>query len=124
MDAFREFLHDFRPQHLGVAFPINMLVNTVAMWLVVNHLFKTGEKESLLKCALCAILLYAISTGSILLMVFPAPIVFISAVVAWLVLSTIVIQGIFELQWGGAAILVLYVIILAAIHQAVRLVLG
>ena len=75
-------------------------------------------------CASCAILLYAVSTGAILLLLFPTAIVFLLAGVAWLVLSILVIQGIFELQWGGAIILVLYLFILATIHQLVKVVMG
>ena len=124
METFREFILEFRPQQLGVAFPINMIVNTFAMWFVVNHLFKTGEKESIARCALCAILLYAVSTGAIFMMVFPTALVFAIAIVAWLVLSSVVIQGIFGLQWGGPLILVLYLVILVGVHEVVKLIMG
>lgn len=124
METFRDIVLEFRPQHLGVAFPINMLVNTFAMWFVVNHLFNTGEKESIRKCALCAILLYAISTGAIYLMVFPTALVFGLAVVTWMVLSVIVIHAIFELHLGGGAVLILYILILVGVHQLVRVIMG
>lgn len=125
MEAFREFIREFGPQHFGVALPINLLVNSCAMWFVVNHMVNTGEKkEPFLRCLLCAALLYGVSVGAILLLQFPTAVVFILAGVTWLAGSIFVIHGVFQMQWGGAVVLFVYLIVLVGIHQLVKMIMG
>jgi len=122
MEQFRQFVMEFGPQHWGVALPIALLVNTFAMWFTVNWMAKTGQKESILRCAMCVVLLYIVSCIGIYLFVFPSPLIMIGAVLFWLVASIIVIRSMFELPDGGVGILFMYLFILVAIHGVVRLI--
>lgn len=121
MEAFREFLLSFRPQHFAIGAPANLLINTLVMWFVANQLTDTGEKVSLLRCAICAVLLYLTASASIALLLFPIPLVFIMAAVIWLVVSLVVIRSVFQLtHQSGALILFLYLLIFIAIHGVVK----
>ena len=117
METFQEFIRSFRPQHFAVGGPLNLVINTIAMWFVVNHLINVHEKVSIWRSGVCALLLYLISSAAIALLLIPTPLVLIFAWIAWLIASLAVIRGIFNLtHQGGAGILFMYLLILVAIH--------
>jgi len=125
MQEFREFLLSFRLQHFAVGLPINLLINSLAMWFVVNRLQSTGEKVSLWRCGLCALLLYIVSTAAIASLVLPFPAIFFIAGFSVLLLSMLIINSCFELTYqGGGGILFLYLMLLLFIHSIVRATLG
>jgi hypothetical protein len=121
MDNFQEFLRSFRPQHFAVGGPINLIVNTLVMWFLVNQLMNVGEKVSMARCAVCALLLYAVSALSISLLLLPVTMIFVLAFFVWLVGSMLVIQNVFQLTYqGGGGIFFLYLLLLLGIHLVVR----
>lgn len=121
MENFQEFLDSFRPQHFALGGPINLIINTLVMWVVVNRLSDLGDKVPLARCAVCALLLYLVSSIAIALLFFPSPLIFICAGFVWLLGSLAVIRSIFELTYqGGDGILFLYLILLVLIHLLVR----
>ncbi len=121
MDNFQEFIREFRPQHFAVGGLANLVINTVVMWLVVNHMISSEGKVSLLRCAVCVLLLYIVSSCAVALLLVPVPLVFILAAVVWLVGSLVVIRSVFELTYqGGGGILFLNLLVLVAIHGLVR----
>ncbi len=125
MENFQEFVRTFRPQHFAIGGPLNLLVNTLAMWFVVNRLGDSGEKESLPRCALCALLLYIVSGIAIALLMFPTPLMFLLSGCVWLAGSMIVIQSVFQLTYqNGGGILFLYLVVLLTIHGVVRYLVG
>lgn len=78
------------------------------MWVVVNRMTDLEEKVSVLRCAVCALLLYLVSSVSIALLMFPTPLIMIAAVLVWLIGSLAVIRVVFELTYqGGGGILFL-----------------
>jgi hypothetical protein len=125
METFQEFIKSFRPQHFAVGGPLNLLINTLAMWLVVNHMIDLKEKISLLRSGVCALLLYLVSSAAIAMLLFPTPIVFILAAAVWLVASLAIIKGVFGLTYqGGGGILFMYLLILVAVHGIAQKVLS
>jgi len=121
MEHFQEFIRTFRPQQFAVGGLINLAINTLVMWIVVNRLQNVGEKVSLVRCAICALLLYLVSSIAIALLMFPTPLIFILAVFVWLLGSLAVIRGVFQLTYqGGGGIMFLYLILLVMIHGLVR----
>jgi hypothetical protein len=80
-----------------------------------------GEKVSLARCSVAALLLYAVSSIAIALLLFPTPLMMILAVLVWLAGSIMIIQGVFQLtHQGGGGILILYLLVLISIHGLVR----
>lgn len=116
MDQFRDYLLESRIQDFGISFPIQMIINTAIMWWVVNHLEEVGEKFTVKRCALGALLLYAVSAGAIALCLFPSALVLIGAVAVWLVGSLTVIRIVFQLVRGAGWILFYYLLVLAGVH--------
>jgi hypothetical protein len=116
MESFQEFLRTFGPQHFAAALPVTLVINTLAMWFVANYMQDLGDKVSLLRAFVCAVLLYVVSSIAIFLLMFPVPLVLVGAVVFWLVGSILVIRGVFELMEGGIGTLFTYILILTGIH--------
>ena len=121
MEHFQEFIRTFRPQHFAVGGLINLTINSLVMWIVVNRLLNVGEKVSLARCAVCALLLYLVSSVALALLLFPTPLIFILAFFVWLLGSMAVIRGVFQLTYqGGGGIMFLYLLLLVGIHGLVR----
>ena len=123
MEAFREYIQTYGPQHFGLALPLNILINTIVMWFTVNWMTrKRGEdRYSWRQCLICALLLYAVSAASIYMLVFPTALIFIGAVLFWLVAPIIIILSVFELPDGGFTILFIYLFILVGVHAGIKL---
>ena len=64
MDNFQDFIKSYAPQHFAIAAPLNLLINAVIMWYVVNQLSNIGEKVALWRAGLCAALLYGVSDAA------------------------------------------------------------
>lgn len=124
MVAFRDFLLQYRLQHFAVALPIQLVISTGAMWLVVNWIQKNPEKEPLRRCALAAGLLYGVSLLAILMLRLPVPVIFFAAVIVWLAGSILVIRATFGLTQGGGATFFIYLMVLLVVHAGVKLVMG
>jgi len=125
MEEFREYLLSFRPQQFAVGGPVNLVINSVVMWIVVNRLLDTGEKVTLLKCALCALLLYVVSCLAIALLLVPTPLMFLFAGFAWLLGSMAVIRGVFQLTYqSGGGIVFLDLVLLVVTHGLSRYLMG
>lgn len=121
MENFQEFLESFRLQHFAVGGAANLVINTLAMWFVVNQFANVEGKVSVWRCAVCALLLYGVSAGAIALLLFPLPLIFILAVVVWLFGSMLVIRSVFELtNQEGGGILFMYLMLLYLIHFAAK----
>lgn len=124
MASFRDFLLSFRLQNFAVAFPIELLLLTTVMWLVVNYFEEHPEKIPVWRCALCATLLDGVSILAIYMLRMPFPMIFFAAGFVWLVGSLIVIRSVFQLKEGGYGTLFLYLLLLAGIHSLVRYAMG
>jgi hypothetical protein len=115
-------LKTFRPQQIALGIPINLLINTLVMRFVVKRLSDVPGKVSLVRCAICAILLYLVSSLAIALLLFPTPLIILLAFVVWLVGSMAVIRGVFQLTYqGGGGILFLYLLVLVLIHLLIKI---
>ena len=125
MENFQEFIRTFRPQHFAVGGLINLIINSIVMWIVVNRLSNVGEKVSLIRCAICALLLYLVSGFAIALLSFPTSLVMIAAFLVWLFASLAIIQGVFQLSYqSGGGIFFLYILLLMTIHGLTRYVIS
>ena len=120
METFRQFLLEFRPQHFAVAVPLNLLINTVVMRITAHRLMDTGGSATWLRCFGCAALLYLVSSLAIYTLMFPAPIIFLTAGFVWLLGSGAIIRSMFDLLEGGFGILALYILVLTGTHAIVR----
>lgn len=117
MENFQEFMRNFGPQHFAVGAPLNLVINSLLMWYAVNQMSSTDKRESIVRCAVCAVILYAISTVAIGMLLFPVPFIFILAFLFWLVASVATIQGMFELTYqGGGGVLAMYLFVLLVAH--------
>ena len=121
MDDFREFVLSHRVQHFAIALPLQLLVNSAAMWIVVNRIEDLGEKTPLWRCALCAGLLYAVTALAVAMLLVPFPLVFFLSAAIWLVGSIAVIRTTLQLLDGGISIFVMYLMFLGGIHIVVKM---
>ena len=125
MDNFQDFIKSYAPQHFAIAAPLNLLINAVIMWYVVNQLSNIGEKVALWRAGLCAALLYGVSALSVWMLMFPQPVLLIFAALIWFGLSLVVIRSIFELtHQSGLGIFIKYLLLLVTVHLVVNHVMG
>lgn len=120
MENFQDFLREYGPQQFATSLPIQLVINTIIMWLVANHLLNLGGKVSIVKCFICTLLLCIVSAVAIAVLLFPIPLVFILSFLIFIVGSLVVIQSIFQLTEGGFAILFFYILILVLISIGVH----
>ena len=125
MQDFQDFIRSFGPQHIIGGFLLNMAFNSLMMWFAVNRLGNPEQKVPLVRCAVCALLLYLVSSIAIALLMIHIPLIVIGAVLFWLIGSMAVIGGVFELtHQSGFGILVSYLMLLVAVHTVIKHVLS
>lgn len=108
---------------LIIASAIQIVLNSIAMWVVINHMMgEQDSKESLLKCLTTVLMLYVVIVVAILILLFTR-IPFVTGIAFWAVLalgSKAVIEGNFEMTEGANKVLFLYLVITIIIGWGVQ----
>lgn len=108
---------------LGIA--LQILLNSVAIWLVANYMIDVGGKVKYWRCLMCAAFLIVVIVLAALCLLIPIPFInFVLAIVVWYKGSIAAIEGSMEIHDGALSILILYLITGWLIGWIIRTVTG
>ena len=93
------------------AIAIQILFNSVAIWLVVKYMVDVGGKVKYWRCLLCAALLILAIVLAVPCLLIPIPVLnLILFLIVWYKVSIVVIEASMEIHQGALSILILYLI--------------
>jgi hypothetical protein len=120
MNMLQKFILEFGPQHFAAILPVQLIVNCLAMWFVVNVMMDLKERVSIVKCGLATLALWLVSAITIGMLFVPLPFMIVLAGLVWILGSVAVIHGVFGIMERGAVIFILYIITLLGISMFIR----
>ena len=109
MDGFFDPVGSLGPFGLLLGVVLQWLLNSGAMWIVMNHMWSVEGGAPFSRCMLCTayLTLWSVIVGAAVIFL-PIPLIGILGLIAWYFGAKAIVEGVFELLEGALSILILY----------------